>query len=359
LNSTRALQGTWFKPVGLAFVFLAMASGWQAHSQPAPQTLVAATLAMPAPAPDRSGELPVVFRREGPISIADLRAIQQQVEALVPRISPAVVAVELDSGSGHGIVASGSGVVITADGLVLTAGHVCESTNRNVRFEFPNGKVAHGKTLGLDEDADTGLMRITDSGPWPFAPLANLREASLGEWVLALGHPGGFDSKRSLVVRLGRVVSVAPGILQTDCTISPGDSGGPLFDIQGRVIGIHTAISSSMSENFHVPITEFYDTWQELAGAPVPVTAVIRPSAYCGARAVNGAEGCRLSAIDKGSPAAKAGLKVDDLVLKIDDRTIVAAASFERWMEEASPGQTLKLQIKRGGKLHTIKLKLE
>jgi serine protease Do len=316
---------------------------------------------MPAPAPDRSGELPVAFRRDVPLSLADLRAIQRQVETLVPKISPAVVAVELDSDGGEGIVASGSGVVISADGLVLTAGHVCESPHRSVRFEFPDGRVAHGKTLGLDEDADTGLMKITGSGPWPFAHLANLREASLGEWVLALGHPGGFDSKRSLVVRLGRVVSVAPGVLQTDCTISPGDSGGPLFDIQGRVIGIHSAISSAMAENFHVPITEFYDTWQELAGVPLPATPALasRPSAYCGARAVNDAGGCRLSAIDRDSPAAKAGLKVDDIVLTIEDRTIVAAASFERWMAEASPGQTLKLQIKRGGKPRTIKLKLE
>ena len=271
------------------------------------------------------------------------------------------MAVELDSASGDGNVASGSGVVISADGMVLTAGHVCESPNREVRFEFPDGKVAMGKTLGLDEDADTGLMKIDGSGPWPFAPLANLREAALGEWVLALGHPGGFDSKRSLVVRLGRVVSVAPGVLQTDCTISPGDSGGPLFDIQGRVIGIHTAISSSLAENFHIPITEFYDTWQELAGVPVaPTTALAsRLPAYCGARAVNATDGCRLSAIDKNSPAAKAGLKVDDIVVKIEDRNILAAASFERWMAEASPGQTLKLEIKRAGKPRIIKLKLE
>ena len=127
---------------------------------------------MPAPAPDRGGELPVVFRRDVPLSLADLRAIQKQIETLVPRISPAVVAVELDSASGDGNVASGSGVVISADGMVLTAGHVCESPNREVRFEFPDGKVAMGKTLGLDEDADTGLMKIDGAGPWPFAPLA-------------------------------------------------------------------------------------------------------------------------------------------------------------------------------------------
>lgn len=318
------------------------------------------TLAMPKPAPDRSGDLPVVFRQEVPLSTADLRAIQQQVEALVPRISAAVVAVEVDSGS-PGIVAIGSGVVVSSDGLVLTAGHVCESSDRRVRFEFPDGKIAHGKTIGLDDDADTGLMRITDAGPWPCAPVGPLREAKLGEWVLALGHPGGFDSTRSLVVRLGRVICAAPGVLQTDCTISPGDSGGPLFDMQGRVIGIHSAISSSMSDNFHVPITEFYATWKELAGAAAPIAPQPArfPLAYCGATAVNDTEGCRLSAIDKDSPAAKAGLKVNDIVLKVEDRTILAAAAFDRWVTESSPGQTINLQIKRGGKTQTFKLKLQ
>jgi len=81
---------------------------------------------------------------------------------------------------------------------------------------------------------------------------------------LALGHPGGFDLKRSLVVRLGRIIRLAPDALQTDCTISPGDSGGPLFDMHGRVIGIHSYISSSPADNFHVPITAYYHSWTML-----------------------------------------------------------------------------------------------
>ena len=95
--------------------------------------------------------------------------------------------------------------------------------------------------------------------------MGDLEQARIGDWVLALGHPGGFDLRRSLVVRLGRIIRLAPDALQTDCTISPGDSGGPLFDMHGRVIGIHSAISSSVAENFHVAVTEFYDSWDLLA----------------------------------------------------------------------------------------------
>jgi serine protease Do len=213
--------------------------------------------AAPKPAAVNPKELAAAFAKTAPTSIADLRSIEQRVRTVVARVSPAVVAVQIAEGSG-------SGVVISADGLVLTAGHVCGQPNRDVRFAFPDGKTARGKTLGTDVESDTGLLKITTPGVWPCAPVGDLERARVGDWVLALGHPGGFDARRSLVVRLGRIIRRTPWTMQTDCTISPGDSGGPLFDMYGRVIGIHSFISTSMAENFHVPITEFYDTWDEL-----------------------------------------------------------------------------------------------
>lgn len=312
---------------------------------------VPALLAAPKPAPSDPTELPAAFSKATPTSVADLRVIQQRVERLVRRLAPAVVAVEV----GH---ASGSGVIISSNGLVLTAGHVCGGPDREVRFTFPDGKTARGKTLGADLDTDTGLMKITGRGSWPYAVLGDLQQARTGDWVLAMGHPGGFDLRRSLVVRLGRIIRLEPEILQTDCTISPGDSGGPLFDMHGRVIGIHSLISSSLAENFHVPITEYYDGWEVLAtgtsgGDPVPP-----PRAYAGARVVDDSAGCRLTAVDENSPATKAGLKAGDLVLKVNGREIKVSASFERWVAEAEPGETLSLEVKRGDKLLALEVKL-
>ena len=211
----------------------------------------------PKPARAHRKELPAAFTQAAPTSLADLKAIEEHVKKLVARVSPAVVAVEVGEGSG-------SGVVITADGLVLTAGHVSERADREVRFTFPNGKTARGRTLGSEHDTDTGLLRINDPGPWPCVTMGDLVEDVPGDWVLALGHPGGFDSKRSLVVRLGRIIRLSSDALQTDCPLQPGDSGGPLFDMHGCVIGIHSAISRSLAENFHVPISAFYDSWAEL-----------------------------------------------------------------------------------------------
>jgi len=309
-------------------------------------------LQAPKPLPVYRKELPGAFTKASPASIADLKAMQAQVEGLVTRLSPTVVAVEIG-------YANGSGVIISADGLVLTAGHVCGRSGRNVLFTFPDGKTAHGKTLGVDLDCDTGLMRITDPGPWPHAPMGELAQAEIGDWVLALGHPGGFDPKRSLVVRLGRIIRLAPDALQTDCTIAPGDSGGPLFDMHGRIIAIHSAISSSVEENFHVTITEFYTTWQKLVKAQIQGNSAEPPLAYFGGTVEDEGGRCRLSRIEENSPALKAGLRVGDLLLKVDKREIKAPAAFRRWVAEAQPGETLSLEIKRGAKLLSLDVKLQ
>src|SRR5262249_2238733 len=161
---------------------------------------------------------------------------------------------------------------------------------------------------GVDLESDTGLMRITDPGPWPAVSMGELKQASVGDWVLALGHPGGFDLKRSLVVRLGRIIHLSPEALQTDCTISAGDSGGPLFDMRGQVIGIHSSISTSPAENFHVAITQFRSSWDQLAKGTTVETAAL-PRAYFGASGVDDKLGCRLDTVEKNSPAFKAGLR--------------------------------------------------
>jgi len=299
---------------------------------------------VPAPRQD----LPAAFNKATPSSPKDLKDIQDHVEALAAKVSPAVVAVEVGFGSG-------SGVIISPDGLVLAAGHVCGRPNRDVRFTFPDGKTANGKTLGLDADSDTGLMRITNAGPWPYVFVGDLKQDKPGDWVLALGHPGGFDARRSLVVRLGRLIRITDGTLQTDCTIAPGDSGGPLFDMNGHVIGIHTAIANSLADNFHVPITEFEDGWDQL----VKDTSGAGPlKAYFGAVLADDPNGCRLKDVEKNSPAAKARLKAGDVVLEVDGRTIAAVASFRRWLAESEPGDTLRMRVKRDAQSFSAEVRL-
>jgi serine protease Do len=309
------------------------------------------SLAVPRPTPTYRSDLRPAFTRDVPVTLDDLRTMERHVKALAARVSPAVVAVEVGS---H----SGSGVVISADGLVLTAGHVCGTPGLDVRFTFPDGKTARGKTVGVNPDNDAGLMRITGPGPWPHAEMGDLGQACLGDWALALGHPGGFDLRRSLVVRLGRIIRMDAAALQTDCTISPGDSGGPLFDMHGRVIGIHSAISTSMADNFHVAVTVFYEGWDLLVKASTRKDHADDPRAYVGVTGVDDADGGRLTEVDADGPAAKAGLKPGDVVVKVDGREVKLYASFRRWVAQAEPGDTLSIEVKRGDQLLSREVKL-
>jgi serine protease Do len=237
-----------------------------------PATAASADPLLRVPTPGAVRPLPVAFTKPAPSGMADLRGIEKHVKNLISRISASVVA--LDVG-----VAEGSGVVITANGLVLTAGHVAGRANRNVTITFPDGKTARGKTLGAIESPDCGLIRITDPGPWPHTDIAGPRAPMPGDWVLALGHPGGFDPERSMVARFGRIVEVANRAVRTDCTITTGDSGGPLVDMHGRVLGIHSYISNGFDDNYHIPITQFVEHWSRLANGESGGTRGSRDSA--------------------------------------------------------------------------------
>ena len=298
---------------------------------------------MPKVIPANRTRLSAALTKPNPDSVADLRVIERQVESLVSKVGPAVVGIEFNSGG------QGSGVVISADGLVLTAGHVVAQGGRVARFRFPDGRVVFGTTLG-NSSGDTGLARITDRGTWPYAPLGELSQTKPGDWVVAMGHPGGYDPQRPRVVRLGRIISFDTDTLRTDCTISPGDSGGPLFDMNGRVIGIHSFISAGMTENFHVPINQFTTRWADLAQ--------VRAMAYLGAQVTDRPEGCRVLNVDRRSPAEDAGIKVGDLLRRVEDRDLRNSAMLQRWLSESKAGDTLVLEVDRKGRTLRLSAKL-
>src|SRR5207248_6192434 len=111
----------------------------------------------------------------------------------------------------------------------------------------------------------SGLIKITENGKkWPFAEMSDSAKLKKGQWCLSLGHPGGFRRGRAPVVRLGRVLKFDTTLIQTDCTLVGGDSGGPLFDMEGKVIGIHSRIGGAITANVHVPADTYTETWDRL-----------------------------------------------------------------------------------------------
>jgi len=296
--------------------------------------------------------VPAVFRRPAPGTLDELKSMERHLRSLSGRVAPAVVAVTLGE-------TSGSGVVITEEGLVLTAAHVVGAPGRDVRFTFPDGKTARGKTLGANDELDAGMMKITDRGPWPFVAMSAAGQARVGDWVLAMGHPGGFEPGRAVVVRLGRIIGLDADAVQTDCTISGGDSGGPLFDMRGGVVGVHSRISEGATENFHVPVRAYRQDWERLTKGEQwgGQTRPTRP--WFGARGVDHADGCQLEFVEEDSPAAKAGLQVGDIVRRIMDEAVDGAAALRRLIGGAKPGDTLRVEIRRAERTMVINVTLE
>ena len=165
-----------------------------------------------------------------------------------------------------------SGVVVSADGLVLTAGHVISEAGRDVEFFFPDGKLARGKTLGACKWADAAMAKITDRGPWPFSPMAERDTFAVDDWVFAFGHPLGLIVNRPPPLRIGRIILLQPDTIQTDCCIVVGDSGGPLFNLAGEVIGINSRISGMddrPDRTFHVSINAFRDHYDRMLAGEI------------------------------------------------------------------------------------------
>src|SRR5262249_55926981 len=226
------------------------------------------------PGDDKTPAWPTTRTTE-PEDAAELKALQERVNKVVEKCTPCTVGILIDA-------AAGSGVIVSDDGLVLTAAHVLAGEPNQFTGEYPaykvggkckivlpDGKRVEAKTLGVNTDIDSGMLQITEKGPdggkWPFLPMAKSADLKKGQWVVALGHPGGPKPDRPPSARLGRIENVTKDIVRSNCTLVGGDSGGPLFDLDGNVVGIHSRIGFTLASNIHIPTEQFQKQWDKLA----------------------------------------------------------------------------------------------
>ena len=155
---------------------------------------------------------------------------------------------------------------------------------------------------------------------------------------------------RDSVVRLGRIALTRDKLVQTDCTLVGGDSGGPLFDMDGRVIGIHSRIGVPTSWNFHVPISAYTENWDRLAAGEVLGGVSGSGGAILGVTGEDAENGCLLTEIAPGLPAEKAGLQVDDVIVKVDGQPIGCFDDLAAAVRKRKPGDEVTLEILRGEK---------
>jgi len=283
-----------------------------------------------------------------PTSLAELKDLNNRVKALVAQVRAAVVQ-----------VSGGSGVVISADGLVMSVAHVGDHANRPVIFVFPDGRRARGVTLGNDKMGDAGLMRITDRGPWPHVDVAKPEDIKLGEWCVAVSYPISFDrQQRHLSVRLGRVYHHDPLDVSSDCTIMGGDSGGPLFDMQGRVIGISSTCGDSILENRHVAVDRFHRYWDRLLRGEDMDELDPGYGAVLGVASNPDVDEARLGGVAPDGPAGKAGAKVGDVVVKFAGKEIRAFQDLKAEVRQHKPGEKLEVELHRGEEVLKISVTL-
>lgn len=293
--------------------------------------------------------LRTIFDGDAPANPAELLAMQSHVQALIDRVLPSVVS-----------FGNASGVVIPG-GWVLTAGHVIDTVGKDVRMTLHDGRRIEGVSCGVNHLTDTGLVRITTEGEFPAVPLGQSNSLARGEWCLMLGHPSGAKNGRSAPARLGRIVRSdrRRSFITSDCPMQGGDSGGPLFDMDGEIIGINSRIGSSLANNMHVSAQSFHDEWEDLvAGKVVEAPRRAQNRARIGIRWDRESESARIRAVRADSVGEAAGLEAGDVIVRVG--TVAVEGRWEAARQIAAlRGNRLTLGIERDGEAIDIEVMFE
>jgi len=261
----------------------------------------------------------------------------------------------------------GSGFIIDADGYVVTNNHVVEGAG-NITVTLDGGDRLPAKLIGRDPKTDIALVKITNDKPLPYLDFGDSDGAQVGDWVLAVGNPFGLGGTvtTGIVSARNRDINAGPydDFIQTDAAINRGNSGGPMFNVEGRVIGINTAIYSpnggSIGIGFAIPaniaktvVAELRDHGKVDRGwlgvSIQPVTPEIAESMSLGV-----AKGALISGVMTDGPAAKAGFRQGDVVLAFDGKPIADARELSRVVAATRAGKDVKVDIRRGGKDQVI-----
>lgn len=327
----------------------------------APLLLAAVAPAADPPVTKASTKLPAweITRTSAPGSIEELRSLEATVKKVVEKCTPATVGIQLGLGAG-------SGVIVTEDGLVLTAAHVSGEPGKDCTLILPNGTRVKGKTLGTNDKLDSGMIQIVDKekspskdGKWPFLPTAKSGDLKKGQWVVSLGHPGGWRPGRQPVARLGQVLDSQTDLIRTNCTLVGGDSGGPLFDLDGNVIGIHSRIGFTLAHNIHVPLDGFKREWNQLVAGETVGKAPKTAAAYFGVVFdEDAAKGIRLKEVIDDSPAAKGGLRAGDEITAFDGTDVEVVEDVRRLLRRRKAGDEVEVVVSRAARSVTLTITL-
>jgi putative serine protease PepD len=289
------------------------------------------------------------------------------VAGVVSAVEPAVVSVEATLG--RGASGSGTGVVLTADGEVLTNAHVVDGATQIRVTLAGESQARNAEVVGVDSDADLALLQIRGASGLPTARLGDSSSVQVGDDVVAIGNAlalrGGPTVTRGIVSALDRSLDTDSGtmigLIQTDASISSGNSGGPLVNAYGEVIGINTAVATggrtSAAENigFAIAIDRALPVVERLRGGAAT------PVGYLGVTTADPTDGSRAAVIvtvEPDSPAATAGLAAGDLLTHVAGKAVAGAAELAGVVAEHGPGETVEVSVLRDGQTLTVPVTL-
>jgi putative serine protease PepD len=287
---------------------------------------------------------------------------------LYKRVSPSVVEIQTQTASSTPLgpqrgAGTGTGWVYDEAGHIITNEHVIEDATR-VTVKFADGTEEQAKVVGTDRSTDVAVLELDDASKAP-APLAlgSAKTLQVGDPVVAIGSPFGLQGTLTsgIVSALERTITAPDGFtidgaIQTDAALNPGNSGGPLLDDEGHVVGVNSQIASETGANNGVGYAIPIETVKSVADQLIQSGSV--KHAYLGVRISDGNGGARIEEVSDGTPAAKAGLQAGDLVTGIDGERVRSAAELSGTVASHKPGDELRLEVKRNGKTHTVTVTL-
>jgi serine protease Do len=263
---------------------------------------------------------------------------------------------------------SGSGFLVDRDGHILTNHHVIEGAER-ITVTMADGRSFRGQVIGADPAIDVALLRIDGDGRLPAAPLGNSDELRVGEWVCAIGNPLGYVHSVTVgvVSFIGRKL-FDPSLddyIQTDAAINFGNSGGPLINAAGEVVGINSAISSRASNiGFAVPINQAVAILSQLkehgrvSRGFIGVGLTDVTPALRDALKLTVSRGALVQDVSASSPAERSGLRPYDVILEVEGRPVVNHEDLIRDISSRRPGSIARLEVVREGRRRSMQVKL-
>jgi putative serine protease PepD len=284
---------------------------------------------------------------------------QGDVAAIYRAASPAVVSVRTGGGSG-------TGFVVDTDGTIVTNAHVVGDSDE-VQVQFADERTARASVEGVDRSSDLAVLRVDpgETGTLTALELADSSTVRTGQLAVAIGSPFGLPQTATagIVSGTGRHIQAPDGfqidsVIQTDAPINPGNSGGPLLDANGRVIGVNSQITTGGNGNgnvgigFAVPSNTVRDVIPRLERGET----IRRP--YLGVSTADGAGGARVQEATAGGPAASAGVRAGDVIVAIGGDPVRGADDVAAAIQDRRPGETVELEIERGGDARTLEVEL-